>query len=80
MAMNAYGKKTLVLAEVRDKILALFQNHQHVLIGKVSTELRCSLAEAEHLMNELVFEKVIREMTSKEVNDIGVTFGYVLNR
>lgn len=65
---------------MRDKILPLFHRENYVLIGRVSGVLRCSLAEAERLLEELSHEKVIRVMTPREAAEFGIQFGYVLNK
>jgi hypothetical protein len=58
--------------------LALFAGDRHVLIGQVALLLRCSLAEAESILETLRSEGLVRLLTVPEANLQGITHGYCL--
>lgn len=58
--------------------LSLFTGGRHVLIGQVALLLRCSLAEAESLLETLRSEGLVRLLTVPEARLQGITHGYCL--
>lgn len=66
------------LEDVRSRILALFKPGTPVLIGDVSMHLKCSLYDAETLLEDLVYENEVRLLTDAEAYKANVSFAYTL--
>lgn len=65
------------LNDVREVILDMFKQGRPLLIGDVSMKLRCSLREAEILLEDLVRENEVRLLSESEAKDHGVAWAYV---
>lgn len=73
-----YGGRHLVLDNIRDEVLQLFESSlRPILIGPVSLHFKCSLAEAERILEELREEGAIRLLTESELRSFGLRHGYV---
>ena len=52
------------------------QHDRPTLIGRVATEFHVSLAEAEEALETLVGEGKVRHLTSEEMKEFDITWGY----
>lgn len=74
---NPYGERRTNTKEVREDILRIFFDRDKVvLVGPVSMHLKCSLAEAEAVLETMREEGLIRLLTQRELRDLALVHGY----
>lgn len=74
---NPYGERRTNTKEVREDLLrTFFDRDKAVLVGPVSMYLKCSLAEAEAVLETMREDGLIRLLTQRELRDLGLTHGY----